>query len=287
MYESSPHAFIAMLAAGLGVGLFAYVGIELFRRGWAGYEERYVAGAAATLDSMYLTMPRQHLVYLAILSAILAGGAAGVLTANPLIAVPIAVAGLGLPLVVLRILKHKRDAQFNLQLVDALMSVSNSLKAGMTLPQAFDVLSREMPNPMRQEMRLLCQELRLGLEMDEALQHLYQRMPSGDMDLVVTAIGITRDVGGNLTEVFDNIAHTIRERFRIEGKIRALTSQGKMQAIIICGLPFLLMAGMQLISPGSLDPLFTTWQGAAVLLTGAAIMGIGIFFILRIIRIDI
>ncbi|MFW5858173.1 MAG: type II secretion system F family protein [Planctomycetota bacterium] len=287
MLESVPHNLVASLAAGLAVGVFAYIGVELFRRGWAGYEERYVSGASATLDSMYLTMPRQHLLYLAVLSAVLVGGVALLLTAQPVLAAPISLAGLGVPMLVLSILKKQRDAQFNLQLVDALMSVSNSLKAGMTLPQAFDVLSREMPNPMRQEMRLLCQELRLGLELDEALTHLYQRMPSKDMDLVVTAIAITRDVGGNLTEVFDNIAHTIRERYRIEGKIRALTSQGKMQAFVICLLPFVLAIGMHFVSPGSMAVLFNTWQGALVILVALVVEAAGILVIRRIIRIDI
>jgi tight adherence protein B len=282
-----PHHLIAIVAAGLAVGLFTYAGVSLFRSGWASYEQRYVAGAEATLDALYLTMPRQHLVYLAIVSAIVTFSAAYILTRQILLAVPVGLLGLGVPMVVLRILKRKRDKAFNTQLVDALVSISNSLKAGMTLPQAMDVLAREMPNPMRQEMRLTCQELRLGVEMQEALRHLYERMPSPDLDLIVTSVDITRDVGGNLTEVFDNIAHTIRERFRIEGKIDALTAQGKMQAWVICLLPVALALGMHYVSPGSMDVLVTTWQGAMVILLALLVEAVGVFIITRIVKIDI
>jgi tight adherence protein B len=283
----SLHALVAMLAAGLAVGIFAYVGVSLFRQGWASYEQRYVAGAEATLDAMYLTMPRQHLVYLALLAAILTATIAFLFTGQPVLAVPLGFLGLGLPMIVLRVLKHKRDQQFNYQLIDALTSVSNSLKAGMTLNQAFDVLAREMPNPMRQEMRLLVQELRLGVEMDDALGHLYQRMPSDDLDLVVSGITITRDVGGNLTEVFDNISHTIRERYRIEGKIRALTAQGKMQAVVICLLPFAIALGMHYTTPGSMNILVSTWQGAVLILFCLVLEVVGILLIRRIITIDV
>jgi len=285
--EIFPHSIAAVVCAGLAVAIFAYVGATLFRRGWASYEQRYVAGAEATLDSMYLTMPQQHLLYLALLSAMILTVVFLVVTGQPMIAVPLGMAGLGLPMLVLRILKNRRDKLFNAQLVDSLMNISNSMKAGMTLPQAFDVLAREMPNPMRQEMRLLCQELRLGVEINDALKHLYQRMPSPDMDLVVTAIAITRDVGGNLTEVFDNIAHTIRERFRIEGKIRSLTAQGKLQAVVICILPFAIGIAMHYTTPGSMDALFTTWPGRILLLVALTILGIGIFIIKKIVTIDI
>lgn len=285
--ENIPHDLVAVFLSGIAVAIFAYIGVSLFKKGWQSYEERYVEGAEKTLDSMYLTMPAQNLVYLAILFAIFLFGFFFMLTGQVVIALPFGGFGLFLPTIGLRIMKSSRDKKFNYQLVDALMNVSNSLKAGMTLPQAFEILSREMPNPLAQEFRLLNQELRLGRKMDEALNHLLQRMPSADLELVVTAIIIVQDVGGNLTEVFDNIAHTIRERFRIEGKIRSLTAQGKMQAVVICSLPFLVALGMHFTTPGIIDPLFNTFMGAVLLLISAVLMGLGIFFIKKIITIDV
>ncbi len=236
---------------------------------------------------MYLTMPAQQLIYLALLSAIIIFGLFFVLTGQIILAIFFGLFGLGIPTLILKHMKKKRDEKFNVQLVDALMNVSNSLKAGMTLPQSFEVLAREMPNPLAQEFSLLNQELRLGRKINKALEHMLERMPSADLELVVTAITIVQDVGGNLTKVFDNIAHTIRERFRIEGKIRSLTAQGKMQAVVICSLPFIVALGMNFTTPGMIDPLFTTVGGAILLLISAVLMGVGIFFIKKIITIDV
>ncbi|MHC4870847.1 MAG: type II secretion system F family protein [Planctomycetota bacterium] len=285
--QDIPHDIVATVTAGLAVGIFIYIGIELFRKGWQSYEERYVDGAEKTLDSMYLTMPAQQFIYLALLAAIVLFSLFFILTGQTVVALLFGFLGLGIPTLILKYMKNKRDDLFNYQLVDALMNISNSLKAGMTLPQAFEVLAREMPNPISQEFALLNQELRLGRKIDEALEHLLARMPSADLDLIVTAVIIVQDVGGNLTEVFDNIAHTIRERFRIEGKIKSLTAQGRMQAIVICSLPFLVGLGMHFTTPGVIAPLFNTVTGGFLIFISAVLMLLGIFVIKKIITIDI
>ena len=141
------------------------------------------------------------------------------------------------------------------------MNLSNSLRAGFSLTQALELIHREMPNPMAQEIRLVCQELRLGVPLEDALNNLYKRMPSEDLDLMVTAIAIIRDVGGNLTEIFDNIAHLIRERQRIQGKIRTLTAQGRFQALIMCLLPGGICVGLYYIAPDLFAMLFHTGEG--------------------------
>jgi len=287
MTEAFTHQLVAIAAAGLGAALFAYAGVRLFRRGWAGYEQRYVSGAERTLDAMWLTLPRQHLVYLALLCMALVMLVAFAIFGRVWAAVPLGLGGLVLPTVVLTILKRARDRRFLTQLVDALSNISNSLKAGQTLPQALEGLAREMPNPMRQEMRLVCQELRLGVQVEEALGHLYERMPSAELDLIVTAVAITRDVGGNLTVVFDNIAQTIRERFRIEGKIHALTAMGRAQAVVVCALPFAIVAGLHFVQPGWINVLFRTAGGVLLLMVCIGLMTVGILLVRRIVAIDI
>lgn len=272
---------------GIGVGLFTYVGVSLFTTGWKSYESRYVEGAAQTLDAMYLTMPVQHVLYLGFLAAIVLGVLFYLISGTVLGALPIAMLGFLVPRGVLWYLKRKRDRMFLEQLVDVLMNISNSLKAGFSLPQAFELVQREMPNPTSQEFRLVCQEMRLGVSTDEALQHLYQRMPSADLDLVVTAIGITRDVGGNLTEVFDNIAHTIRERMRIEGKITSLTAQGRAQAVVLCMMPFALGLALYLVQPGYIEPLYTTSVGGLVIAGLIVLELLGAYVIYRIVNIDV
>lgn len=275
----STDLWIAVMAAGLAVLIFVFVGLLLLRRFWLQYQADYVEGTAVALDSMYINMPAQNLLYLGFLCAVILMLTVGLLSGNPLAALPFGVLGMILPKVVIRILKSKRDRVFNEQLIDALMNVSNSLRAGFSLPQALELVHQEMPNPMSQEIRLVCQELRLGLPIEEALDHLYRRMPSDDLDLVVTAIAIVRDVGGNLTEVFDNIAQTIRERLRIEGKIRSLTAQGRLQAIVVCMLPVVVLVGLHFIDPGLLASLYQTLQGWVIL---GAVLGLELAAILII-----
>jgi tight adherence protein B len=232
-------------------------------------------------------MPVQHLLYLAILSAALLMGILFLFTHSAMVSLLLGLAGLGAPTLVLHTLKRARDGRFLTQLVDALVNISNSLKAGLSLHQAVDALARESANPMKQEMRLVSQELRLGVTIEDSLEHLLRRMPSPELDLVVSAVTIVRDVGGNLTEVFDNIAFTIRERFRIEGKLSALTAMGRAQAVVISILPFGVILALSILQPGWLDPLFFTNTGLVILAIAAALLGSGIWLIVRMVRIDV
>ena len=184
-------------------------------------------------------------------------------------------------------LKNARDKAFGLQLVDALVNMGNSLKAGFSLNQALELVQREMENPMSQEIRLVTQEIRLGVSVENALQHLLERMPSQDLDLVVTAITISREIGGNLTEVFDNIADTVRERHRIGGKIDALTAQGKLQGIIISLLPIGVGVALNLINPKKMEPMFNTFLGWLMIVGILGLEALGMFVIFKIVSIEV
>jgi len=266
---------------------FVAVGVELFARGWDSYEERYVVGAQRTLDAMYLTMPPQHLVYLSFLSCVLVGGIAWAAFPNAVFDIGCALVAFPIPRLGIAWLKRRRDRKFGVQLIDALNAMGNALKAGFSLPQALELLQREMDNPMGQEMRLVCQETRVGVQIEEALQHLVQRMPSQDLELVVTSIAISREVGGQLSEVFDNIADTIRERFRIEGRIQALTSQGKLQGIVISMLPILVGLALNAINPALFRPMYTTLPGWLLMGVIGVLELLGIWFIWKIVSIEV
>jgi tight adherence protein B len=140
---------------------------------------------------------------------------------------------------------------------------------------------------MGQEMRLLTQEMRLGVSMDDALQHLYERMPSEDLDILISSILISREVGGNLAEVFDNIADTIRDRHRIQGKITALTAQGKLQGVVIAGLPVMIGIFLNAWSPDLMAPMFSDWRGLCMMGLILVMETIGGLMIWRIVSIRI
>ena len=276
-----------MLSAAGAAGLFVLIGFQLFSSGWQSYEEKYVKGSGRTLDAMYLTMPIQHLVYLSFASSAVIGLLFGLVFGSIAWGVIMAALGFSFPALAVRILKRRRDARFRVQLVDALMNVSNSLRAGFSLHQAFELVQREMSNPISQEFCLVNQELRFGASMADSLGNLLLRMPSQDLDLVVTAITISRDVGGNLTEVFDNIADTIRSRHRLYGKIRALTAQGKFQAALICSLPVLIGIAVNAINPALMKPVYHTIYGWGLIALIVLLQVLGIVVILKIVNIDV
>jgi len=267
--------------------LFGLGGIYLFARGWESYEEKYVKGSKGTLEAMYLTIPPQHVAYLSILCFLILFAVITAVFAQVAVGIIAGILGLPVPMIVLRRLKNRRDERFGVQLVDALMNMGNSLKAGFSLPQSFLLIEREMDNPISQEFRLLNQELQMGLPLEEGLGHLYQRMPSEDLDLLITSIVISRDLGGNLTEVFDNIAKTIRDRHIIEGKIRALTAQGKLQGIIMVLLPFVVGIAVHIVDPALMEPLYQTEAGWAVIVVLILMIVAGYFWIRKIVAIDV
>ena len=279
---------IWICAAAFGsVALFVWVTMRMSAKGWSGYEDSYVSGMDRQLDALYLTMPRETLVYLALTSAFFVGVVTGVGFGNAVIGVIMAGMALPMPVVVVRLLKARRDKKFNTQLVDALFGMGNALRAGMSLPLAFEMIAREMENPMGQEMRIVVQEMRVGVTMEDALRHLAERMPSEDLDLLISAILISREVGGNLTEVFDNIAFTIRERLRLKAKVDALTAQGRLQGIVVALLPIGIGLVLNAMHPEFFRPMYTTWKGGAFLGAICLLEAIGGYFIYRIVSIKI
>jgi tight adherence protein B len=171
---------------------------------------------------------------------------------------------------------------FNKQLADTITLLSNSLRAGSSFLQSVELVSRESPPPMGEEMGRVVREVNLGLSMDEALQNLVRRIKSDDLDLMVTAISIQQQVGGNLAEILDTIAFTIRERVRIKGEINTLTAQGRMSGYIVALLPVGLAVVLNMINPAFMQPLFTTLIGQVLVAVGFTLMVIGFFLIRKI-----
>jgi len=161
--------------------------------------------------------------------------------------------------------KKKRIRKFNSQLVDALTTMSNCLKAGLSLPQAIETVEKQMEPPISEEFGLVNREHRMGVSLEEALLHLADRMKGDDTELLVTSITIAHELGGNLAEIFEQITTTIRERNRIQGRIETLTAQGKMQGAIVSALPVALGLILYLLAPDMISLLFTTQIGKLLL----------------------
>lgn len=196
-------------------------------------------------------------------------------------------AALWLPSMYVSTKMERRLKAFNNQLPDALGIMSNSLRSGYSLLQAIDVVAAEMPAPIGPEFAQVLRETRVSISVEDALTNLVERVNSPDLDLVVTAILIQRQVGGNLTEVLDKIGYTIRERIRILGEIRTLTTQGRISGIIISLLPVALALFMYLTNPGFIGPLFSHPLGRLMLGMAAFMQLLGVLAIRSLIHVEI
>ncbi|HBV98140.1 MAG: secretion system protein [Peptococcaceae bacterium BICA1-7] len=253
--------------------------IRLFNR-LARMVDKNLAGADIPLKS------EEYIVLAAGLS-VLAGLVTSLLLLNPVHGVLAGLTVIILSILWLRMAKARRLGRFNSQIGDALVIMSNALRSGFSFLQAMDMVRKELPNPLSKEFGRTFQEMSLGTPTEEALDNLNARVGSEDLDLVITAVLIQRQVGGNLAEILDNIASTIRERIRIKGEIKTLTAQGKMSGFIIGLLPVVLAGVMSLISPDYLGVLFTSPLGLAMLIGAVILELIGILLIRKIIDIKI
>jgi tight adherence protein B len=195
--------------------------------------------------------------------------------------------GLVVPRFYVKFRQFQRIKKIDGQLVDALILISNSLKSGYSFLQGMELVAEEAPHPISSEFRRMLRETNLGYPMEQALDGLAERVPSEDLDLVVTVIKIQRQIGGNLAEILDKIVHTIRERIRIKGEVNTLTAQGKLQGIILTLLPVAMAIGIYMMNPEFMMPLFTTLLGKAMLGVAFILQMIGGFLIKKIVEIRV
>ncbi len=180
----------------------------------------------------------------------------------------------------------KRQGAFNNQLGDTISLMANSLRAGYSLLQTMDLVSKESPAPISEEFRRVVREVGLGISPNQALQNLYRRVPSEDLDLLITAILIQTEVGGNLGEILDVIGETIRERVRIKGEIRTLTAQQSISAYVLCALPLVLGAGLFLMNPSYMNQMFV-WPFVCMPVGAGILMVVGYLIMRKIVDIKV
>lgn len=180
-----------------------------------------------------------------------------------------------------------RKSRIEVQLVDMLGLVSNSLKSGYGLMQSFEFASKQMDPPLAVELRRMLREANLGLSAEDALNAMGERIDSADLDMVLTAVNIQRAVGGNLAEILDKVAFTMRERERIRGEIATLTSQQRMTGIVIGGLPVFMFGIFMVLNPDYMSLLFTDMAGRLILVTAIGLEVLGYLVIKKIMAIEV
>jgi tight adherence protein B len=240
---------------------------------------------ARAVERSGLNLRVGHLPYLAGLSALVLGVAGTVLGAGPLLAVVCMLAGLGVPLVVLRIAAARRRKAFDRQLPDVLSTIASTLRAGHGLRPAIRAIADDGSPPASEEFSRVLGEERLGRPLDQALTGMCERIGSPDLEYVATAVNVQSQVGGSLAGLFDTLSETVRERQRHARKVRALTSMGRMSAGILISLPFGLVLIMSAINPSYMAPLFTTSVGHVLIGFCLVSMTIGSLILKRIVTV--
>ncbi len=213
---------------------------------------------------------------------------------NPLIVLAGAVVGWWVPRFWLNRRKGQRLKKFNNALADTITLIANALRSGSSFLQAIEMVVRETQPPISTEFNRVIREVNLGLPFEQALANLVRRVRSDDLELMTTAISIQHQVGGNLAEILDSIAFTIRERVRIKGEIKTLTAQQRMSGYVVAGLPIGLVGILMVIAPKFMDPMFQNPPalfglplGVIILGAGGVMMFIGFLLIRRIVDIEV
>lgn len=274
-----------------------YAFLHALRAGAESYSSIYTEQTARQFEDVFLFIPPRRILEIAWTSAIacfvvffflfghfrsVAGFSRGILIG--------CIAGgvaLSLPKRVLAFVKARRLQRFNDQLVDALTTMSNALRSGSSILQAFEHIVRQNLNPISLELGHFLQQTRVGVKFEDALSDLDKRVNSEDLTLMISAIEIARQTGGNLTEVFERISAVIRERIRIQGRIRMLTAQGRMQGIVVGAMPVLLAVAMFALDPEMMVSFFASPPGVLVIGAVVFLELIGVLLIRKIITIDI
>lgn len=274
-----------LLVAG-AVFFLALVVVGVFVRAFEQYQERYIVRSLNDLSEMFLFIDPREMLVLNIASMCFLGLFAYLLI-NPLVCVGATIFGFFVPMLMVKHVRKKRIRDFNRQLVDALQAMANALKAGLTFALAMEQIAKEAPVPLGQEFSLFVKEIKLGVPSDEALLNMAKRVGSEDLDLVAVSTNIAKQLGGNMAEMYETLSATIRERFRLEGKIDAMTSQGRLQGWIVSAMPILMGVALNYVRPDLMQPMLDHWFGYVLVAIIMVMEVLGMLIIRRIVNIDV
>lgn len=273
-------AFTAVLI----IGSQLYPIIQKVLESW---QKKRVEKITPKLENMFLNVPIPRLIFFDVLGPVVLGVAGFILSKNILVAVIGAVLGLALPLIVITQMEKIRRQKFGQQLIDGLMVLSGSLRAGLSLLQSFEVLVEELSGPIGQEFSLVVRENRMGVPLEVSLANLKKRVPIDELDMIVTAILVARETGGDLTETFSQLIFTIRERSKLLGRLKALTVQARLQGVIMGVLPVAFAFFVYSFNPRFFDIMLNNETGRFMLILAVILEFLGIFFIRRFSTVDI
>ncbi|MEZ5499772.1 MAG: type II secretion system F family protein [Steroidobacteraceae bacterium] len=282
------------MSAGTVIGLLAGVtgaatmllGAQMCRRIAQGYREQTEIYARVRLADLFLFLEPADLLTAASIAFVIAVGAAYML-AGSVVAALVALLVVAAPGVAYRRLRARRRRRLALQLPDALQSLAGALRSGLSLSASIAELSRHQPPPISQELGLMARKQRLGQSLDSAADELASRAANVNFRMFVTLLRVARETGGGVADALDDLAGSLRRQLTLEGRLLALTSQGRLQAIIVGLLPLVLAVALGAMDSNSMRPLWTTWPGWLTLITIGFLEGVGFYMIRRIVAVPL
>ena len=244
-------------------------------------------GLEQTLKEIEITVPAIRFLLLSVLGGALIGTLVLILFGSLSGAVVAGVMIAAAPSLWARTKRNKRLESFEDQLPDALNMMSRALRVGMPLTEALRVAGEEMPDPAGREFTLTYTEINYGMGVRDGLLNLLRRVPSMNLTTLITAVLVQRETGSNLAEIFDNISGVLRSRYKLHRRIRSLSAEGRMSAWVLAMAPFALAAVLQFTSPGYLDLMVQDEFGQRLTMTAFGLLVLGIFWVRRVIHIQV
>jgi len=267
-------AIVANFVGGAGRVLFRY------------YQSRYLQNVSRTLETLFIFLnPRRILNVSLLIMCLVFMFTLTVTRLNIVFSVIMALVGLLVPRILLNYYVRKRRKTFELQFVQGLDFLSSSMKAGLSFVQALESLVENSTAPLSQEFDLLLREYRIGIRLNEALQNLARRVQSEEVNLMVFSAIITRELGGDVSEIFDHLADVIRSRLRVIERVDTLTAQGRLQAMVCGTIPFVLYGILFLWQPDYMQPLFESSVGRVAIYAVVVFQVMVILIVRRIVNI--
>lgn len=255
-------------------------------RGIAHYRLEFVAGATRSLRRNFIVADAHTLFGISLVLTLVLGLAGYAVLDVPGIVVAFVFGFIG-PRMAAMGYANRRRRQFVYQLPDALLALASALRAGSNLARGLELLATRQPQPLRQEFTIVLAEYRVGRPLAETLADLRERIGTPELDLMSTAINVSRRVGGNLADTLESLARTLQEKAHVEGKIDALTSMGRAQGWVVGLLPLFIGLVLYQQQPQRMSLLFTQWYGWVVLGVVAVMMTLAAWMIRKIVAIDV
>lgn len=271
----------------MSASLLAYAVIIKFRAFWADYKATFTESASANMEDMFMFVDPNLLFKINILLVMTIPLLFWLATGNFIIALALLVLLVVVPATIYKVMRKKRLKHFERQLPDALAAISGAMRAGASLNIALESIVKEQSPPLSQEFELFLREQRIGVDFEDSLEHMEKRLPIQDFMMFCSALRINREVGGNLADVIDTLADTLRKKQTMESKIDSLTAQGRLQGIVMTGLPVLLGFLLNMLEPDAMGMMFTTTIGWIVFSISAFMLVLGFLWIRKITSIDV